>query len=469
MPRIPGVTDFVPFSEVDPLSENRCIYHLPDKGRRCLLKPISEDRSAADTLKRTILQYSNTEIPLASLQTYALLNCCRKWHQARLDEFNIVEPLARRWQEELRAKQILSVTRGQYDKSGVPPPSPLVLGSVTPSQTEVSTLPRYNTRSSGATGATETAALAAPHDVHKSEFRPHKIWPPQTVSSILLGDIEGDDRKPGLLYLYTRAMSPGFVKIGFTRRSAKVRLDEWQRDCGYVPILVGSFSGIPNPKRVETLMHFECYKEWRKEVWCRRCAKQHMEWFEIATDKAVNIAGQWAEWMKEAKPYSCNGILDTFWRAEVQNLEACGETVTAAALLDIHKANKKAASTTAARLSTVSVTITATSVASVDTDPAATSSLEQVEETTTPTVQPPATGIVTTLTSTKLVADRRHVKVIAEAVLALTEQQQAELAVELVRRTSTMDSNSVSRAPTLTFKPERLERQNTSTALAACA
>ncbi|KAK5944910.1 hypothetical protein PMZ80_002112 [Knufia obscura] len=456
MPRVPSASDFFSFSDVDPLTWNRCIYHLPDKGRTCLWDLAPADQSAAVALQRTILQYTDPEISLSALRQYALMNCCRKWHQARLEDFDIVEALARRWQEELRARSTRPVTHSQHQKPSILPPHGPVSHAESLHDVASSTAaPRYNLRSQPTIEEQYTPSVAA-YNPQKLVFKPHKAWPIQTVSSVLLSNLDDKDKKPGSLYLFTRAAARGFVKIGYTTRSVQTRLDEWQQDCGYEPFLVGSFSDSPNVKRVESLIHFELHKEWRRQVWCS-CDKQHIEWFETATDKAVTIAGQWAEWMRDARPYESNGMLSESWRVKIQGLEDRGGAVTAGALLDIFSAGDKQASVTTKQHNDTSPVMDVVPAKACVADDAMTSSPEQVGKVTARTLQRAVPHLESTPIGSAASVEGRCINGIVDALLALSEKQQGNLGRELLRRSSTLEITPVDRTSISTATLERLK------------
>jgi len=466
IPRIPSVEKFASFSQIDPAIPTKCIYYLPDLGRNCHLDPSTKDRGDANDLRRLILGSRGTEVSLEALQRYALLNCCRRHHQARLEEFNIVEPLARRWQQELIRTRVSSISLSSEDQLGASQqPSPLPVTS-TPPQSKSSVTSRYNLRSRPTTEAPVTTPLVAAHDSQSPNFRPHQTSPTQTVSSVLLSPLKATDKSRGSLYLYTRESSPGFIKIGYTSRSVRTRLAEWQVQCGYIPQLAGTFSDVPNVKRAEKLVHFQLRKEWRREVQCTYCHRQHTEWFEIGIDEAVRIAGQWAEWMRLAEPYDSEGMLDPFWRSHVERLAARGETITAATMLDILHSKNKHTLPAAASHSAVSTVITAALDHAIFAGSMANNNPEQAEETAVSVAQPPATEPASL---PKPLETSASVKTIAEAILDLTAKQKDELTFELVRRSSTLDVGAAGRGSTSRLTLERPERHNRSMVVVVCA
>lgn len=177
------------------------------------------------------------------------------------------------------------------------------------------------------------------------EFVPHINEPHLHENSVAynllncLVDEEYDFRE-GALYIFDRSSSPGHVKIGWTSRTVQDRLDEWS-ECGYTPNLLFSVHNVPNAHRAETLTHHELVMEWRCEGICKaaHCRKSHEEWFEISQESAEKVVGEWAEFMKRARPYDSTGELKSEWRDAVQDIVDRGEPVTARKLLDQYEAS----------------------------------------------------------------------------------------------------------------------------------
>ncbi|RGP81347.1 hypothetical protein FLONG3_491 [Fusarium longipes] len=122
----------------------------------------------------------------------------------------------------------------------------------------------------------------------------------------------GEERESGYIYVYEVEGNSGFVKIGFTGRSVKDRLADWEHDCNRVPKLVYQYPSAtvakaPNARRVEGLCHAELYhrKTW---IYCDCCFKWHHEWFEISSRKAIATVRKWCNWMAK-NPYHDVGTL----------------------------------------------------------------------------------------------------------------------------------------------------------------
>jgi hypothetical protein len=158
------------------------------------------------------------------------------------------------------------------------------------------------------------------------------------------------DHETGMVYMYRRESSPGYVKIGWTAISVDQRLAQWSK-CGYTPIELFRATGVPYAQRVETLTHYELIKEWRREGGaCEGCLKNkgeevcHREWFEVSQERAIHILKIWVELFKKASPYELSGSLKSEWREVVNEMQKNNETVTSKKLLEHYEATVAKAS-----------------------------------------------------------------------------------------------------------------------------
>lgn len=102
----PGVSFFINFHDLDPSVNGQCIF-LTLKGIRCRWLCERSDNLRAIKLRRTIMMCSSESVNLNLLQEYILCNCCRSGnaiHQDRMRQMDILELLARRWQDEIQRK-----------------------------------------------------------------------------------------------------------------------------------------------------------------------------------------------------------------------------------------------------------------------------------------------------------------------------------------------------------------------------
>jgi hypothetical protein len=121
------------------------------------------------------------------------------------------------------------------------------------------------------------------------------------VRKAVLGPTQKADREAGFLYAYEVEGNKGFVKIGYTTRSVKDRLDKWSFDCNRVskliyPISFNTSVAVPNAARVERLCHAELRRQ-NIRIYCSGCLKPHIEWFEISHSEAISVIEKWSKRM----------------------------------------------------------------------------------------------------------------------------------------------------------------------------
>lgn len=302
MARIPDVSTFNAFNDLDPQDQNQCIY-ITQRGARCKWR--CSDNSQAIKLHTAIIKQSGRNVELDLLKKYILSNCCtsgRAQHRDRIEDVGLLIPLAYRWQSEIR--------RQDADRLE---PVPVVPIKHTPT-----------------------------FETPLSEFRPHIAQPTLTdsVSKKLQDTLVGRDFETGSLYIFDRASSAGHVKIGWTAKSVGERLENWSK-CGYHPNLLFSVKNVPFAQRVETLAHYELVKEWRRERMCKAkwCQKSHSEWFEISPERAAQVLGDWVTFIKLARPYDprYSWSLNPYWRKIVKQMDEKEEPITGRSLLVQHQ------------------------------------------------------------------------------------------------------------------------------------
>lgn len=136
------------------------------------------------------------------------------------------------------------------------------------------------------------------------------------------GHLSEHDLKPGSIYAFTRISSPGYVKIGLSKRAVEVRLDEWRRQCKYSPHQETPMDGrvIPYVAQIERLILAELSLHRRKESVCNGgagCSKVHHEWVEVKRSLALEVIDRWSSWA-ETLPYDENGVLRDDWEAHTK-------------------------------------------------------------------------------------------------------------------------------------------------------
>lgn len=125
---------------------------------------------------------------------------------------------------------------------------------------------------------------------------------------LLTDPISEYSSQTGYLYAYARVSDPGFAKVGCTTRPKDVRLKEWEKSCGYKPILLYSTGPVPNVRRLESLVKKDLNLggRGRQETYCKHnkyCPRNHSEWFEVSVREVMLLVDAWVAWMQDALPY----------------------------------------------------------------------------------------------------------------------------------------------------------------------
>ncbi|KAF1813279.1 hypothetical protein P152DRAFT_434214 [Eremomyces bilateralis CBS 781.70] len=397
----PGVSFFISFHELDPSRQKQCIFFTQKGARcrwPCQKSDNSKAIALRKTIIEISSEAVSLDL-LQEYVLCNCCRSGRARHRDRIEDIGLLIPLAQRWQDEIQrhtANQSRYTTSvpaleesiyipDAYNGTVTPTPSrttPLYTPTVSPSyyqsrartsfsintkpSTPVASLtpyqyssprssaitdiafqpfgsqPRYNLRPPTANLSTNSTLTKATFSsqVSLSEFRPHVSdpLPSDSVSWRVLKLLEDRDFETGSVYIFDRASSPGHVKIGWTARSVSLRLEDWSK-CGYRPNLLFRVDRVPHAQRVETLTHHELLKEWRRERMCKAawCRKSHQEWFEVSKERAAQVLGDWAEFMRIARPYDLGGRLKNMWREFVETADRNKEMVTAKKLLEHYK------------------------------------------------------------------------------------------------------------------------------------
>lgn len=344
---LPNVEDFPSWHDFEPCDDKfTCIYYLVDQGRRCRRTINKNDRFEASSLHKKALEAPSAQDFSGLLSNLAELSCCKQNHRKLVQGSRIQERLCLRWQKEIQDGDRVKF-RDQEDKdiSVLRPSVGTNSRSICRPQTSEN-IPRYNLRP-GSSRTCEKPKLATAEEVLPvSEFVAHVKSPDQTFVSTLLRPLGlGKASKPnssatpewqksGSIYCFSRASSPGMVKIGYTTGPVWVRLSRWKTTCHYQPLLKFFVEDVPHVKRAELLIHFELLKHWRRERMCKYCLARHQEWFEVDAAVAETAIKNVTTWMKVARPYDEDGFLSQKWRKIIRNLEKQGIQVTSQRLLE---------------------------------------------------------------------------------------------------------------------------------------
>jgi len=94
------------------------------------------------------------------------------------------------------------------------------------------------------------------------------------------------------------------LKVGRTDNVHR-RLSEWEKQCGYKPLLIRCYprpeegAKVPHVRVVERLVHLELAS--KNVRWtCSACDREHREWFEVEGRRGVREVGaiveKWVAW-----------------------------------------------------------------------------------------------------------------------------------------------------------------------------
>ncbi|KAJ5471834.1 hypothetical protein N7539_008777 [Penicillium diatomitis] len=290
----PDISFFISFNDLDPSTQKQCIF-FTQKGARCKSNCRDQDNQRAVELQHLLKATPVEDIKIKILSEYAQCNCFlweRAQHRDKIEDLQLLTPLAQRWLNEIRAQPVLSLNKAKSvrlarDRAPAAAASDATgkLSVFKASDEYTCHLPTssstfglisngledqkgYNLRTRRI-NSSENLAHRQPFAVTQpalSEFRRHiaEPSPGDSVYQKMLTPLKKRDFETGSLYIFDRESSPGHVKIGWTAKTVSDRLVDWS-NCGYEPNLLFSLNDIPHAHRVETLTHYELIKEWRRE------------------------------------------------------------------------------------------------------------------------------------------------------------------------------------------------------------
>ncbi|CAN9342059.1 unnamed protein product [Alternaria alternata] len=374
--------------------------------RRCTISCSDDDNKRAIELYSIINKKEWEHVLVDEIKEYIESKCCREWHQNAILSSTLFVPLVKRWLDEIKIRKHSNQPSSHSTHSSTPttPERTSETGSsvrslcnttASSATSRVSTVETpFSSRSYSDSNISEGSVVtptslqpkedpvplpcvspitkAEPLEARKqhflrfradsllelsqgveherlAEFTPRIRKPTfkDTVAWKMCEDLNvrnpKRDHETGMVYMYRRESSPGYIKIGWTAKSVEKRLEQWLK-CGYTPIELFRATGVPHAQRVETLTHYELIKEWRKERPCEVCSKKtgkpvcHQEWFEVSKEPAIHILKTWVELFKKASPYELSGSLKSEWREVVNEMKKNNETVTSKKLLEHYEA-----------------------------------------------------------------------------------------------------------------------------------
>lgn len=173
---------------------------------------------------------------------------------------------------------------------------------------------RLTTRRSRLAGNSLTPSLSLPStnnsfQTYFPEFVPYRPKSTAGTTESVLRDLIARPLKKrelhsGFIYIYWFPGIFGHIKIGQTRvADFKKRLEQWRRKCRHAAEPVDALLvPVRHAYRVEALVHRELKDVRLREVMCRGCGGDHIEWFRETPTHAWTVISKFADWM-ETEPY----------------------------------------------------------------------------------------------------------------------------------------------------------------------
>ena len=160
-----------------------------------------------------------------------------------------------------------------------------------------------------------------PYEAYGSSSLSASEWVMKEVKEPL-STYKPNETLPGYLYVYWNQASFGTMKIGYTTKDVRVRLDEWEADCQHIAQeLYRSPFKVNNAARLERLVHADLNDFRVFETLCRSCQTCHIEWFkDVKFETVLEKIEFWTNWMMK-RPYKNNGrqwLLSAEAQQEVQ-------------------------------------------------------------------------------------------------------------------------------------------------------
>ena len=266
---------------------------------QCRCEIIAEECERATVLEETARMLSDGLERDDVLREYVLLRCCIKYHREKLES----------------APECLGLLVQEYKAVALLQIPPEML----PTSQNIGTI-SSNLRSGSAYSKTPNF----------DQFVRYATDPLDSVLDELSCPMPSKYAKNGQVYCFTRPSYPDHLKIGYTSKSAKLRVSQQIR-CN-PGALLQLYTIFKSPERMERLIHLQMAKHRYKIVRCSYCNRTHHEWFKTSVSEAAQIINDWAEVTKKEPLYDATGFLTERWKQRLEKLE--GE-LTAKVLLDI--------------------------------------------------------------------------------------------------------------------------------------
>ena len=160
---------------------------------------------------------------------------------------------------------------------------------------------------------TAISTTISARDPSQPYFQNFELYQPKSTASrsisavlhdVLMRPLTKRELNAGYIYMYWFPGNFGYLKIGKTSGQAANRLDQLHRQCKHAVESVDTkLVAVSHVFRVEALVHAELKDVRYREVNCRGCGKNHVEWFRETTQHARRVFDKWAKWMKK-EPYA---------------------------------------------------------------------------------------------------------------------------------------------------------------------
>jgi hypothetical protein len=153
------------------------------------------------------------------------------------------------------------------------------------------------------------------------EFSPNKSYTfLKELDAKIKRSILRTEKDGGYIYGFQRE-GEKYIKIGYTKQTIKARMGQWESQCNQkVEVVLDEY--MPHAAKVEKLVHLCLHQERRRETRCnagKGCGTQHIEWFEVALDRAEHMLGVWKKWI-ETRPYDKGGNLKPVWVKHIDQI-----------------------------------------------------------------------------------------------------------------------------------------------------
>ena len=115
----------------------------------------------------------------------------------------------------------------------------------------------------------------------------------EEVQRLMEKPLERKEYQEGYIYAYTFKGAENMVKIGYTTKHPRRRLEEWESDCNrqpkqLFPVPHTQAVKVPNARRVEDLCH-KALGHRNVIVYCTPCLGEHEEWFRVSPKEAIEV------------------------------------------------------------------------------------------------------------------------------------------------------------------------------------